>query len=118
MGQVMTRLAATVDSVENRRERRHAVHLLAHFHYRATRSTVVLKDLTCGGARIEGIDGLAEDEAVSLVLPGRRPMLAFVAWSGIRAAGLEFAEPLEEGALAVLAASHAIGHGLSPAAAV
>lgn len=111
MGQVMTRLAATVGSVENRRENRHAVHMLAHFHYRATRSTVVLKDLTCGGARIEGIDGLTEDEAVSLVLPGRRPMLAFVAWSGTRAAGLEFAEPLEEGALAVLAARHAIGHG-------
>lgn len=83
--------------------------MLAHFNHGGQRSTVILKDLTCGGARIEGIPGLEVDEAVALTLPGCKPTLAFVAWAGEHAAGLEFAMPLEGRLLEALIAAHAVG---------
>lgn len=101
--------AAAQDETHRRREQRHQVQMLAHFHYRATRSTVMLKDLTCSGARIEGVAALERDEAVSLILPGCRPMLAFVAWASGTCAGLEFAAPLEADNFGALVAAHAVG---------
>ncbi|MGC1269803.1 MAG: hypothetical protein WA842_04310 [Croceibacterium sp.] len=83
--------------------------MLAHFHYRATRSTVMLKDLTCNGARIEGVCALEADEAVSLILPGCRPLLCFVAWASGPCAGLEFAAPLEAVSFSAMVAAHAVG---------
>ena len=77
-----------------RREARERVEMLAHLRHGVTRATVMLKDLTRNGARIEGVRGLAEDEAVALALPGRQPSLAWVAWANDHSAGLEFAEPL------------------------
>ncbi|TYC90148.1 hypothetical protein FMM79_08645 [Novosphingobium sp. BW1] len=69
--------------------------MLARFRRTISSSTVMLKDLTPYGARIEGVEGLEPDEAVRLALPGQRPALAFVAWSNAHCAGLEFAEPLD-----------------------
>lgn len=106
--------AAAQADTARRREQRHQVQMLAHFHYRATRSTVMLKDLTCNGARIEGVNALEKDEAVSLILPGCRPMLAFVAWASGPCAGLEFAAPLEETRLDGLVADHAVGRPRAP----
>lgn len=106
-----TEWAARQDETHRRREQRHQVQMLAHFHYRATRSTVMLKDLTCSGARIEGVAALEKDEAVSLILPGCRPMLCFVAWASGPCAGLEFAAPLEAGGFSELVAAHAVGQG-------
>lgn len=97
-----------------RRETRHQVEMLAHFSRGAGRSTVMLKDLTCGGARIEGLSGLLPDEAVSLSLPGCKAQLAFVAWAGDHCAGLEFAAPLCPQMLAELVAVHAVGLGRAP----
>lgn len=79
-----------------RREPRERVEMLARFRRTIASSTVMLKDLTRFGARIEGIAGLETDEAVSLSLPGLRPALAFVVWSNAHCAGLEFAHPLDE----------------------
>ena len=79
---------------ESRRETRQEVEMFAHLQRDAHRFTVMLKDLTRHGARIEGVSGLVEDEAVSLALPGRKSALAFVAWSNEHCAGLEFADPL------------------------
>ena len=59
----------------------------------ALRSTVMLKDMTRSGARIEGLDHPHEGEAISLILPGQAPRLAFVMWSRGGASGLEFADP-------------------------
>ncbi|MBT0668727.1 hypothetical protein HT136_10145 [Novosphingobium profundi] len=78
-----------------RREPREHVEMLARFRHNIASSTVMLKDLTRYGARIEGVGGLEADEAVSLALPGRRPALAFVAWANAHCAGLEFADPLD-----------------------
>lgn len=95
-----------------RRETRNHVEMLVHFSRGAGRSTVMLKDLTCGGARIEGLSGLLPDEAVSLSLPGCKAQLAFVAWAGDHCAGLEFAAPLCPQMLAGLVAVHAVGKGM------
>lgn len=92
-----------------RRETRHQVEMLARFSRGAGWSTVMLKDLTCGGARIEGIAGLLPDEAVSLCLPGCRSQMAFIAWAGDHCAGLEFAAPLGAQMLAEMVAVHAVG---------
>lgn len=92
----------------NRGETRREVEMFAHLQRGASRITVMLKDLTRHGARIEGISGLGEDEAVSLALPGCKPKLAFVAWSNDHCAGLEFAEPLRHGVFEVLVGEYAV----------
>jgi hypothetical protein len=96
-------------STIRRREERQAVEMFAHFRHGATRITVILRDLTCLGARIEGVPSLSADEAVSLALPGRKPALAFVAWSNEHCAGLEFAEPMAPGLLESLVSQFAVG---------
>ena len=96
----------------DRRETREQVEMLAKFRRDLVSSTVMLKDLTRFGARIEGVGQLCADEAVSLALPGRRPAMAFVAWSNEHCAGLEFAEPLDGNLFFDLVARY----GLGPAA--
>lgn len=78
-----------------RRETREQVEMLAKFRRGLASCTVMLKDLTRFGARIEGVGRLDADEAVSLALPGCRPTMAFVAWANEHCAGLEFADPLD-----------------------
>lgn len=78
----------------SRQAPRENIEMLAKFRHDLVVSTVLLKDLTRFGARIEGVGPLETDEAVSLVLPGCRPSMAFVAWTTGHSAGIEFAEPL------------------------
>ena len=78
-----------------RRATREQVEMLAKFRRGLVSCTVMLKDLTRFGARIEGVGRLDTDEAVSLALPGCRPAMAFVAWANEHCAGLEFADPLD-----------------------
>ncbi|MCJ2179971.1 hypothetical protein [Novosphingobium album (ex Hu et al. 2023)] len=92
-----------------RRHQREQVEMMARFRRDLASSTVMLKDLTPFGARIEGIGPLQTDEAVSLALPGCRPAIAFVAWANDHCAGLEFAEPLENDIFAELVASYGLG---------
>lgn len=92
-----------------RREPREAVEMLARFRRDVSSSTVMLKDLTRHGARIEGVGALGADEAVSLALPGCRPLLAFVAWANDHCAGLEFAEPLATETFLHLVEHHGLG---------
>jgi hypothetical protein len=72
---------------------------------------VVLKGLTPHGARVEGTSSLARDEAVSLALPGMKPLLAFVAWANEHCAGLEFTEPLAQADFGQLIESHDLNTG-------
>lgn len=78
----------------SRREDRQSVEMLSRFRHGLSTITVVLKDLTQNGARLEGIGHLRRDEAVFLTLPGMKPQLSFIAWSNGHASGLEFSEPL------------------------
>lgn len=96
-------------SNRERREQREEVQMMAKFRRDVTSSTVMLKDLTRFGARIEGVGPLERDEAVSLALPGCRPSMAFVAWANEHCAGLEFAEPLEDSVFAELVAQYGLG---------
>lgn len=97
-------------SVE-RRDAREQVEMLAKFRRDLVSSTVMLKDLTRFGARVEGVGRLDADEAVSLALPGCRPAMAFVAWSNEHCAGLEFAEPLDGRVFHDLVARYGLGRG-------
>ncbi|WP_068076822.1 PilZ domain-containing protein [Novosphingobium lentum] len=97
-----------ITSISRRRNDRHLVEMIAHLRHDARTVTVVLKDLTRRGARIDGAARLDVDEAVSLTLPGCRPALAFVAWSDDHSAGLEFAFPLQAECLDSLVAAFAI----------
>lgn len=82
------------DAVGTRLHRRASVEMMARFRRDIASSTVMLKDLTPFGARVEGVGALEVDEVVTLSLPGCRPSLAFVAWANAHCAGLEFVEPL------------------------
>lgn len=72
------------------------------------RSTVMLKDMTMHGARIEGIGLQREGESITLLLPALPAVTAFVAWSQPMASGLEFLHPLPEHAFAELVRDYAI----------
>lgn len=100
----------------DRRHEREKVEMMARFRRDLASSTVMLKDLTPYGARIEGIGALQIDEAVSLALPGCRPAIAFVAWANEHCAGLEFAEPLESSVFAELVAQYGFGGDAAAAA--
>jgi hypothetical protein len=86
----------TLVEFQGRRETREPVEMMARFRHGISTVTVMLKDITPHGARVEGVGPLAADDAVFLMLPGLAPKLAFVAWSSGQSAGLEFAEPLDQ----------------------
>jgi hypothetical protein len=58
------------------------------------RAPALLRNLTCGGARVEGLDGLRAGDQVTLYLPSLKPKTATVAWSQGLSVGLEFDRPL------------------------
>ena len=92
-----------------RREPRENVEMIAKFRRDLATTSVMLKDLTRFGARVEGVGQLHTDEAVSLSLPGCRPAMAFVAWANDHCAGLEFAEPLASALFSDLVAQYGLG---------
>ena len=59
-----------------------------------SRSTVMLKDMTRFGARIDGMDQPRIGEAITLLLPGAPARMAFVVWHDGGTSGLEFGDPL------------------------
>jgi hypothetical protein len=73
------------------------------------RSTVMLKDMTRFGARIEGISDTALGEAITLLLPGQPARMAFVMWIQGKTSGLEFGDPLPEDTFDTLIRDYAIG---------
>lgn len=95
-------LSGPEDQPLERRQPREKVEMMARFRRDLVNTTVVLKDLTPLGARIEGIGPLHADEVITLTLPECRPMIAFVAWAGSHSAGLEFVHPLPDDLFAEL----------------
>jgi len=92
-----------------RTEERSSVEILAHFRKDISSVTVVLRDLSSRGARVEGVAGLKRDEAVSIGLPSTKPRMAFVAWASEQSAGLEFAEPLPLACLSEMVRNFGVG---------
>jgi hypothetical protein len=85
-----------------RRADRHEVDLLVRYAWNGLRATVLLKDLTCFGTRIEGIEGLRSGDGLTLLLPGLPATHATVAWATGRAAGLTFETAIPAPALDTL----------------
>lgn len=83
-----------------RRADRHAIDLLARFAWKGLRGTVLLKDLTADGARIEGLEALRQGDGLTLLLPDAPPVEATVCWALGRAAGLRFDEAIASDELA------------------
>jgi hypothetical protein len=98
-----------------RRAPRVGFELMVRCKHGVVRSTVMLKDMTCHGARIEGLHAPLEGEAISLMLPGQAPRLAFVMWARGGAAGLEFGDPLPADVFDALIRDYAIGRQPLPA---
>lgn len=96
-------------ATRDRRHQREQVEMMARFRRDLVNTTVMLKDITRFGARIEGVGQLEKDEAVTLTLPGCRPAMAFVAWATDHSAGLEFAEPLDDAVFVELVTQYGMG---------
>lgn len=99
-----------VEQINHRRARRVGFELPVRCKHGLTRSTVMLKDMTTHGARIEGIPRQRIGESITLFLPELTPKLAFVVWSEDKTSGIEFQLPLHENVFANLVADFAIGH--------
>ncbi|GAB7555314.1 hypothetical protein NRB_48310 [Novosphingobium sp. 11B] len=92
----------------DRRHAREQVEMLARFRRDLASHTIVLKDLTPLGARIESVGPLEIDEVIALTLPECRPMIAFVAWTNGNGAGLEFVHPLPDDLFAELVSQYGL----------
>ena len=92
-----------------RRVPRIGFEIMVRCNHGRVRSTVMLKDMTRYGARIEGLKAPSEGEAISLMLPGEPPRLAFVMWAQGSTAGLEFGDPLPAHAFDTMIRDYAIG---------
>lgn len=99
-----------VEHINHRRMRRVGFELPVRCKHGVTRSTVMLKDMTTHGARIEGIPRQRIGDTITLFLPELAPKLAIVIWSEDKTSGLEFEAPLHEAIFANLVADFAIGH--------
>lgn len=93
---VLTAARPATPGQRSRRAERHAIDLLARFAWKGLRGTVLLKDLTHEGARIEGLEGLRQGDGLTLLLPDAPPVEATVAWAVGRAAGLRFDEAIAD----------------------
>ena len=71
------------------------------------RASAQLKNVTTGGARVDGMQGLRCGDRVTLYLPKLKPKLAMVAWIVGDAAGLEFERPLHPSIFETLVLHHA-----------
>lgn len=92
-----------------RKARRVGFELPVRCKHGLQRNTVMLKDLTRFGARIEGLDRPEVGEPVTLLLPDQPPRTAFVVWHRGATVGLELAEPIDTNSFEALIRDYAIG---------
>lgn len=87
--------AAQTSQHRERRAPRVSFDLLVRYAWRGLRATVLLKDLTRFGARIEGLEALRKGDGLTLLLPALPATDTTVAWAQGGAAGLLFETPLD-----------------------
>ncbi|WP_353228447.1 PilZ domain-containing protein [Novosphingobium sp.] len=97
-----------------RRAPRIGFELMVRCSHGPTRTTVMLKDMTRFGARIEGLASPEMGEAITLMLPGEPPRMAFVMWTRDRTSGLEFADALRVESFEAMIRDFAIGRQPAP----
>lgn len=81
-------------STQLRRAERVAFDLMVKYRLWGFRGTIILKDMTPFGARIEGLPDLRMGDEITLLLPGLQPKLSTVVWAEGSSAGVEFDHPL------------------------
>lgn len=101
---------AKAEGMANRRRERTGFELPVRCKHGVIRSTVMLKDLTAYGARIEGLERQRIGESITLLLPGLKAKNAYVVWSQGMASGLEFDHPLHDDVFDALVSDYAIGN--------
>ena len=79
-----------------RRAERVAFDLLVRYRLWGFRGTIMMKDMTPFGARIEGLADIRMGDEITLLLPGLQPKNATVVWAEGTSAGVEFDYPLHE----------------------
>lgn len=87
------------DSIESmgiqlRRAERIAFDMMVKYRLWGFRGTIMLKDMTPFGARVEGLSDVRMGDAITLLLPGLQPKLSTVVWQDGSSAGVEFDHPL------------------------
>lgn len=97
------------DFASQRRAARVGVELPVRCKHGLTRSTVMLKDLTPYGARIEGIGSQRIGDVITLMLPGLKAKTAYVVWCEASTTGIEFDHPLHGAVFDSLVSDYAIG---------
>jgi len=89
------------------RSQRISFDLPTRLRFGALRAPTVLRNLTCGGARLEGLDGPRAGDKVTLYLPSLKPKSATVAWVEGQSIGVEFDRPLHPDIFEELVLHHA-----------
>ncbi|MFM6931926.1 MAG: PilZ domain-containing protein [Novosphingobium sp.] len=87
------------DSIETmgiqlRRSERIAFDMMVKYRLWGFRGTIMLKDMTPFGARVEGLSDVRMGDAITLLLPGLQLKLSTVVWQEGSSAGVEFDHPL------------------------
>lgn len=85
---------ANTETIQLRRAERIAFDLMVKYRLWGFRGTIMLKDMTPYGARIEGLADVRMGDAITLLLPGLQPKLSTVVWQDGSSAGVEFDHPL------------------------
>lgn len=81
--------------------------MLVRYRLLGQRGTLLLKNLTCGGARVDGLEDLRCGDGLTLYLPSLKPKTAMVVWTVGSGAGLEFERPLHKNVFEDLIHHHA-----------
>lgn len=94
-------------STQLRRAERVAFDLMVKYRLWGFRGTIVLKDMTPFGARVEGLADLRMGDEIMLLLPGLQSKLSTVVWADGSSAGVEFDHPLHGEVFKVLVRDYA-----------
>ncbi len=90
------------------RAQRVAFDIAVRYRQASRRSTVLLRNLTVEGARLEGVAGLRTGDVAMIQLPTLAPKSAKVSWTRGDAAGFRFERPLHPDVLDMLLRDHAV----------
>ena len=95
------------DAIYTPRAERVSFDMPVRYRHEGLRATIWLKNLTCGGARVEGITGLRAGDELTLFVPTLKPKAARVAWTLGQSAGIEFERSLHPDVFEALVNAHA-----------
>jgi len=81
-------------SIEQRRHRRYAVRMEIVLHARGRSQPATINDVSTGGAGIEGVIGIYEDDSVEFEVEAGRRIPGTIVWWISGCCGVQFDQPL------------------------